>query len=189
MVQAALTQIEPYAESVCELSLPRRACDFTVLVTPSAISTVNAYQIRGEPTIIFTQPLMNTFRNEDEVAFVYAHEASHYILRHGELRQAREDEGAQLLRELSLQRNSRISDQQQIDQQSAAVISEINSKYSLLEELQADRLGAEIAAVAGFDPIAGVKIFEQTGDHSHAKVLPSHPRNAQRIARIRDVYK
>jgi len=55
--------------------------------------------------------------------------------------------------------------------------------YSRAFELEADALGAEIALLAGFDPVRGSGFFDRLpdpGDH----FLASHPPNAQRKAQV-----
>ena len=53
--------------------------------------------------------------------------------------------------------------------------------YSKDFELQADALGAEIALVAGFDPVRGTAFFDRLPDPGD-RFLGSHPPNAARKA-------
>ncbi len=55
--------------------------------------------------------------------------------------------------------------------------------YSKDFELEADALGAEIALIAGFDPIQGSAFFDRLPDPGD-KFLGSHPPNAQRKALV-----
>ena len=185
MVKGALERIEPAAKSVCEQSLPQQDCSLTVAVADASDRTVNAYQVRGRPLIVFTEPMLATFRNGDEVAFVYAHEAAHYILQHGEKRRAREVFGALLLGGLAATQYQGTVNQNAITQEWARIGSQVGNRiYSPEEELEADRLGADISVMAGFDPVIGVRIFDQTADRPQLQILPSHPRNHERIAAI-----
>ena len=54
-------------------------------------------------------------------------------------------------------------------------------QYSKEFELEADNLGAEIAYVAGFDPVLGAAFFDRLPDPGD-RFLGSHPANAQRKA-------
>jgi predicted Zn-dependent protease len=53
--------------------------------------------------------------------------------------------------------------------------------YSREFELEADALGAEIALIAGFDPVRGTGFFDRLPDPGD-RFLGSHPPNAERKA-------
>jgi predicted Zn-dependent protease len=55
--------------------------------------------------------------------------------------------------------------------------------YSKEFELEADALGAEIALIAGFDPLRGTGFFDRLPDPGD-KFLGSHPPNRQRKALV-----
>ncbi len=186
MVGGAVKRVEPYARSVCEQTLPRRDCDLTVALADESDRSINAYQVGDKPLVVFTQPMAATFRNEDEVAFVYAHEAAHYILQHGRKRQSRAVFGALLFGGIAMMQGSGSSGQNQSAGDWAEIGSHVASRiYSPEEELEADYLGAEIAEMAGFDPVVGVRIFDKTADGPRNQILPSHPPNRKRIEAIR----
>ncbi len=184
MVLGAVSRIEPVAKSVCEQTLIGKDCQFSVAVTDKSDTSINAYQVRGKPLIVFTQPMLAIFNNADEAAFVYAHEAAHYILEHGKKRQRREVLGGLLLGGLAMTQGVDASNQQNV-----ADLTKIGSQfgnriYSVDEEFEADLLGAQMSDAAGFDPTIGVLIFDQTPDSPRGQILPTHPRNDARIAAI-----
>lgn len=55
--------------------------------------------------------------------------------------------------------------------------------YSREFELEADALGAEIALIAGYDPVRGSGFFDRLPDPGD-KFLGTHPPNAQRKAQV-----
>jgi predicted Zn-dependent protease len=55
--------------------------------------------------------------------------------------------------------------------------------YSKEWELQADRLGAIVAAQAGFDPVLGAEFFRRIPDPGNRR-WGTHPSNAERIAAV-----
>ena len=156
-----LAIVEPAAESVCGRFMPHKNCDLMAVVAGESDRSMNAYQIGGQTTIVFTRPLLAHFRNDDELAFSYAHEAAHYILRHHETIMTGEIRGA----------GTRRSG---------------NRVYSPQAEFEADMLGAEITLLAGYDPAVGVLVFDYLPEASRSAILPSHPPNKERIARVRE---
>lgn len=188
MIVDAVARVETVAQSVCEQTLPGKDCKFSVAITDESDTSINAYQVRGQPLIVFTQPMMAIFKNEDEVAFVYSHEAAHYILEHGQRRQERELLGGLLLGGLAMTQGSTPSHQQNA-RDWARIGSHVGNRvYSVEEEFEADLLGASIAHAAGFNPSVGVLIFDQTPDSPSGQILPSHPGNSERIAAIQSRY-
>lgn len=184
MINNALVKIEAASRSVCKKTLPKQDCDLTAEIAPASDDTVNAYQVRGKPLIIFTEPMLAMFKNEDEFAFVYAHEAAHYILQHGDKRLARSAIGAILLGGLAATQTQNTKNQGKAIADWASLGMLVGNRiYSPQEELEADQLGAEIALAAGFNPIVGIRIFERLEDNNFP-ILPSHPKNNKRIAAI-----
>lgn len=58
--------------------------------------------------------------------------------------------------------------------------------YSKEFELEADALGARIAALAGYDPVKGAAYFQRIPDPGN-EFLGTHPPNAARIAVVKAV--
>ncbi|MCY3880042.1 MAG: M48 family metalloprotease [Rhodobacteraceae bacterium] len=182
---AVIADVEEVAEIYCVEMLPGQDCDFVTYVAGYDDNTVNAYQVRGEPTIIFTRPLLAEFQNRHEIAFVYGHEAAHYILRHGAKRAARETIGGLILGGLAYSQTSGAQNSGQVAMEWAGIGSQVGGRiYSPEEELEADRLGAELAMQAGYDPAVGVLLFARFTDGTSFEVLPTHPPHHQRITAV-----
>lgn len=185
---AVADSVEPVAEAECARRNGRGVnCDLLIVVDdrpgmpPNAFQTVNA---RGRPILGVTVALIGAVENPDEMAFVLAHEASHHIL--GHLR--RQDEvaavGAEIFGRIAASEAgatpASIRDAREVG---AAVGAR---SYSKEWELEADALGASIAAQAGFDPLRGADFFLRIPDPGN-RFLGTHPSNGERMAVVRAV--
>lgn len=174
-----VSRMEPVVERECRFRSPQLNCDFRIVVDDRPGEPANAFQTQdrsGRPIIAFTLPLIVEAQNQDELAFIMGHEASHHILGHLERTQASALTGALVLGTLaSLGGGSdgAISQAQKIGATVGA------RRYSQDFELEADRLGTEIAFDAGFDPARGALFFDRLPDPGNT-FLGSHPPNAAR---------
>lgn len=183
----AVARIEPVAERLCRQRSPRQNCDFQIVVDNRPNQPVNAFQTldrNGRPIIAFTVPLIEDARNRDEIAFVMAHEAAHHIEGHIARQQANAQIGAVLIGGLvgALGAN----DQSTIDIASRIGAGVGARSYSKDFELEADALGARIAAAAGFDPLNGAQFFFRVPDPGD-RFLGTHPANADRLRTVQRV--
>jgi Zn-dependent protease with chaperone function len=90
-------RVEPVAEQMCRERTPRANCDFLVVVDDRPGQPPNAFQTldrNGRPVIGFTLALLADARNQDELAFVFGHEAAHHIAGHIPIAQRSATEGA-----------------------------------------------------------------------------------------------
>lgn len=189
---AVANRLESVAEAECaRRNGPRNErgvnCDLLIVVDdrpgmpPNAFQTVNA---RGRPILGVTVALIGAVENPDEMAFVLSHEASHHILGH----LARQDEvaavGAEIFGRIAAAEAgatpASIRDAREVG---AAVGAR---SYSKEWELEADALGASIAAQAGFDPLRGADFFLRIPDPGN-RFLGTHPSNGERMAVVRAV--
>ncbi len=66
----------------------------------------------------------------------------------------------------------------------------IATRFSRTDEKEADRIGLELAARAGFDPAAGVTLWQkmmQAGGGKPPEFLSSHPADEKRVAEVQSV--
>jgi len=120
-------------------------------------------------------------KNRDEIAFALSHEAAHHILGHIAQTQKSAMTGAVL--------GTLVGALAGLDAQGLDTAQNIGGtlgarRYSKDFELQADRLGADIALQAGYDPLRGVLFFQDAADPGNA-FLGTHPPNADRIRAVR----
>ncbi|OYW53243.1 MAG: peptidase M48 [Rhodobacterales bacterium 12-65-15] len=178
-----ITTVEPVAEAVCRSRGIARNCDFLIVVDDRPGQPPNAFQTldrRGRPVIGFTLALIADARNADELAFVLGHEAAHHIA--GHIPRRREEALSAALLAGLVARGSGLSPEEvKAAQELGAEVATLT--YTREYELEADALGAEIALIAGFDPIRGTGFFDRLPDPGN-RFLTSHPPNSQRKALV-----
>jgi len=164
---------------------------------PYAIKAVNAADINamslpGGP-MYANRGLIEAARSEAELAGVLAHEMAHVALRHGTHQASKaylSQAGLGILGGL-LGKNGN-STSQIVNAVGGLGLNAVFLKFSRDAEYQADRLGAEIMAGAGYDPMAMASLFEllrseQGRDPGKVeRFFSSHPPPADREARIRE---
>jgi predicted Zn-dependent protease len=178
-----VSRVEPVAESYCRSRGVARNCDFRIVVDDRPGQSPNAFQTLDRfdrPVIGFTLALIADARNADELAFVLGHEAAHHIAGHIPKRQDQALSGA-LLAGVLAQASGLTPDEVKAAQNLGAEVAA--RSYSKDFELEADALGAEIALVAGYDPMRGTDFFDRLPDPGD-KFLGSHPPNAARKAQV-----
>jgi len=154
---------------------------------------INAFALPGGPMYVH-RGLITASRSEAELAGVLAHEMSHVILRHGTEQASKAylaQSGLSLLGGLVGKRGSTSS--QIVNAVGGFGLNAAFLKFSRSDEYEADALGAELMAKAGYDPVAMATMFamlrsEQGRDPSKLeRFFSSHPPPADREARIRTV--
>ncbi|MFN4204270.1 MAG: M48 family metallopeptidase [Tabrizicola sp.] len=180
---SVVSRVEPVAENYCRSRRVARNCDFRIVVDDRPGQPPNAFQTldrTGRPVIGFTLALIADARNADELAFVLGHEAAHHIAGHIPKRQDQAMSGA-ILAGVLAQASGLSAEEIRAAQNIGAEVAA--RSYSREFELEADALGAEIALVAGYDPVRGSGFFDRLPDPGD-KFLGSHPPNAQRKAQV-----
>lgn len=148
--------------------------------------------------IFITRGLLQSCRNEDELASVLAHEIAHVVYKHG-LRSIKAnrwaDVGAILVGEAS---NRALRDQRVLRQVTKSFSGGVDDlmkgwvrgKHSRETELVADRTAVSILKNAGYNPSAFVTVLErlqekQAESRSSRGLFATHPQPATRIAAIK----
>ena len=150
---------------------------------------VNAYCMPGGKVMIYTGLIEKTYATDDEIAAVLGHEIAHALREHG-----RERMSTALVQQVGLigfavyianHTYSRAISETAVQ---AAVLGSTlffalpNSRE---QEREADKLGMELSARAGYNPVAAVSLWIKMDALSSAKVpefLSTHPSNENRIA-------
>jgi beta-barrel assembly-enhancing protease len=150
--------------------------------------TVNAFALPGGPTFVQTGLLLAA-ENEAQLAGVLAHEISHVALRHG-THQATKSMGIQLAAGLL---GAGVGGGSMLGQLTQAGIAfganSVLLKHSRDAERQADLLGAEIVAGAGYNPIEMARFFEKLEAEGGARgpqFLSDHPNPGNRVRYIEE---
>jgi hypothetical protein len=155
-------------------------------------SAINAFSLPGGPMYV-NRGLVEAARSEAELAGVLAHEMSHVALRHGTHQASKAylgQAGLGILGGLLGKNDGNTS--QIVNAVGGLGLNAVFLKFGRDAEYQADRLGAEIMAGAGYNPVAMANFFEllrseQGRDPGKVEQFFSdHPPAADREARIRD---
>jgi Zn-dependent protease with chaperone function len=156
-------------------------------------SDVNAFALPGGPTYV-TRGLIETVRNEGELAGVMAHEISHVALRHGTNQASKAylaKAGIGILGGL-LGGGGGSATGSIVQALGGFGLNALFLKFSRTAESQADILGTQIMARAGYDPNAMATMFQllksQQGREPGklAQFFSDHPNPANRETRVRE---
>ena len=148
---------------------------------------INAFALPGGPMFL-NRGMLQAARTDDEVAGVMAHELSHVVLRHGTLQAAKAQKfqlgamAGQILGSIVGGRTGQV-----ISQGSQVGLGTYFMKYSREYEREADLLGAQIMARAGYDPRQMANMFrtiQQRGGSQGPEWLSDHPDPGNRYAAI-----
>lgn len=148
---------------------------------------INAFALPGGPMYV-NRGMIEAARTEGEMAGVMAHELSHVALRHGTA-QATKAQKYQVAGIAGAILGSVVGGGlgQVIGQGSQIAVGTYFLKFSREYETEADVLGAQIMARAGYDPRDLANMFrtiEQQGGGGSPEFLSSHPNPSNRYARI-----
>jgi Zn-dependent protease with chaperone function len=145
---------------------------------------INAFALPGGPMYV-NRGMIEAARSEGQMAGVMAHEISHVALRHGTA-QATKGQKYGLLAGIAGIAGT-ILGGPGVGQLAQAPFAVYLLKFSREYETEADVLGAQILAGAGYDPrdlAAMFRTIEQQGGGSSGGFLSSHPSPKDRYARI-----
>lgn len=148
---------------------------------------INAFALPGGPMYV-NRGMIEAARSEGEMAGVMAHEISHVALRHGTAGATKQGGIGTQLGVLGMIIGGAVLGGQTGAQIGALGAQAWLTKYSREYETQADILGAQIMARAGYDPRDLANMFrtieQQSGGRGAPEWLSSHPNPANRYQRI-----
>jgi hypothetical protein len=151
--------------------------------------SINAFALPGGPAFVHTG-LIAAVDNEAQLAGVLAHEISHVALRHG-TNQASKANLIQLPAILAGKAAGTGSMLGQLAQIGIGVgANSVLLRFSRTAESQADLLGAQIAAQAGYDPVEMARFFqklEADGGARGPQFFSDHPNPGNRMKAIQDM--
>ncbi|MDP2572406.1 M48 family metallopeptidase [Vibrio penaeicida] len=148
---------------------------------------VNAFALPGGKIGVYTG-LLKVAKNQDQLATVIGHEIAHVLADHGNERLSSSQlaNAGLKLTNISLQNS---------EYQSLAMgVLGIGVQYGVLmpygrsQESEADILGLELMAKAGFDPYQSVELWKNmaaaSGGSNPPELLSTHPSNSTRITNL-----
>jgi predicted Zn-dependent protease len=162
---------------------PEWKWEVNVLTSPE----VNAWCMPGGKIAVYTGIIEKLSITDDELAAVMGHEISHALREHGRERasqQAATGVGASLAGVVA---DIFLPGSGQLATAGAGAAGQLayNLPYSRLQETEADRMGVELAARAGYDPRAAIALWQKMAKLSSGgappQLLSTHPSNDTRI--------
>jgi predicted Zn-dependent protease len=165
-----------------------RAKDWTWEVNLIASNQINAFCMPGGKIAFYTGILEKLQLTNDEVAMVMGHEIAHALREH-----ARERMGKSAVTHGVARLGGAIAagvlgiDPRLTDAVASGGANLLTLQFSRSNESDADLVGMEIAARAGYDPRAGVSLWQKMSAASKGappQWLSTHPSGTSRIAEI-----
>jgi predicted Zn-dependent protease len=144
-------------------------------------SEVNAWCMPGGKIAFYTGLIEKLQVTDDEMAAVMGHEIAHALREHG-----RERASQAVLQSTVLNIGAAILGvgSTAVDLSSTILDITFNLPNSRQDEVEADRIGVELAARAGFDPHAAVSLWQKMGQLGGGRgpaFLSTHPSPENRI--------
>ena len=183
-------QVRSYVERVGErlvAAIPQqfRHPEFDYYFKVVNARDINAFALPGGPMYV-NRGMIEAARTEGEMAGVMAHEISHVALRHGTA-QATKGQKYGTLAAIAGIAGTILTRNPNVGQLAQAPFAVYLLKFSREYETEADILGAQMMAAAGYDPRDLANMFrtiERQGGGSSGGFLSSHPSPSDRYARI-----
>jgi predicted Zn-dependent protease len=146
--------------------------------------TVNAWCMAGGRMAIYTGLIKQIDPSDDELAQVMAHEISHALAKH-----TAEKMSMQIATSVGVAAVGIASDNTGVALSGAALTAmlAVNLPNSRAAEKEADRIGIELAAKAGFNPAAAATLWQKMGAASKSgtpEFLSTHPEPDNRQAEL-----
>lgn len=146
---------------------------------------LNAYCMPGGKIMFYSGLIRQLHLSDDEIAIVMGHEISHALREH-----SREQVSQALAAQTAIGIGAALFGlgQGSADLAGVAYQALIASKFSRTDESEADRIGLELAARSGYDPRAGISVWQKmikaTGGGRPPEFLSSHPTESNRVQEI-----
>ncbi len=153
--------------------------------------TVNAWCMAGGKMAIYTGLIEQVKPTDDELAQVMAHEISHALANHvaEQMSVAMASQIGLAVLSATALKDNRYRSAALTGAALAATVA-ISLPYSRAAETEADRIGIEIAARAGYDPYAAASLWRKMGQvnkKSPPELLNTHPAASSREETLRQL--
>jgi predicted Zn-dependent protease len=151
-------------------------------------SELNAFCMPGGKIMFYSGLIRQLNLSDEEIAVVMGHEISHALREH-----SREQVSQALAAQSAIGLGAALFGfgQGSADIAAIAYKSLIATRFSRDDENEADRIGLELSARAGFDPHAGVtlwqKMLKANSGSSPPAFLSTHPTDASRVQQIEEL--
>jgi predicted Zn-dependent protease len=146
------------------------------------LDEVNAWCMPGGKMAMYTGLIQKLNATDDELAAVMGHEIAHALREH-----SREQISQQMGTQMAVGVASALFGLGDLGQSVAGMVANVtlNLPQSRTAEQEADRIGVELAARAGYDPRAAISLWqkmEKLGGSQPPKFLSTHPSHEDRIS-------
>jgi predicted Zn-dependent protease len=151
-----------------------------------SVDEANAWCMPGGKMAIYTGLIQKLNLTDDEIAAVMGHEIAHALREH-----ARERISRQMGTQMAVGIAGALFGIGQLGQGLGNMVADVtlNLPNSRLHETEADRIGVELAARAGYDPRAAIRLWEKMAKGSNGgqppKWLSTHPSHEDRLADLK----
>lgn len=157
---------------------PAWAWEVNVISSPE----VNAWCMPGGKIAVYTGIIDKLKLTDDELAAILGHEIAHALREHG-----RERASQQMAQSLAVGVLGAAVGLGDAGQSVAGLVADVTFglPYSRQFEREADRIGVELAARAGYDPRAAINLWQkmaQLGGGGPPQFLSTHPSDESRIS-------
>ena len=152
-------------------------------------SAVNAFCMPGGKIVVYTGLIKQLALSDDELAVVMGHEMAHALLEHSRARVAKTMATQGIARIGGVLASGVLGvDPRLTDYMAREGAGLLSLKFSREDEQAADALGLELAARVGFDPRAGISLWQKMQALSKGAPpvwLSTHPSDVSREQSIR----
>ena len=143
---------------------------------------INAYCMPGGRIMVYTGLIDRLNLTDAELATVMAHEISHALREH-----SREQVSRMMNEQMGLTALAGLAGLNDASMQLASLLGDVtfNLPHSRVQESEADELGLELMARAGYDPHAAITLWKKMsalGQGNNAGFMSTHPSSATRTA-------
>ena len=179
-VRAIAAQLQPQT-AVFRPDAPAWKWEVNVIESPE----LNAFCLPGGKIMVYSGMIDQLRLSSDEIAIVLGHEIAHALREH-----AREQVSQAIAARTAIGIGASLlglgSGSTEIA--GAAYEALVATRFSRVDEAESDRIGLELAARAGYDPRAGVTVWQKMLDARQGgrppEFLSTHPTEASRIRDI-----
>ncbi len=146
---------------------------------------LNAFCMPGGKIMVYSGLINQLHLTDDEIAIVLGHEISHALREH-----SREQVSQAIAAQTAIGMGAALFGlgEGSVSVANAGYEALISTRFSRTDESEADRIGLELTARAGYDPRAGVTLWQKMITASQGgrppEFLSTHPAEASRVQQI-----